>query len=130
MAERKRVLIQLREDLYNQLKEMSHEYDVSMSKLCSQIISQHLNAHKKMYDLMTSPEMMMKLQKQAIAQNDTQTYEYEVQADYGKGWETVTTEPTEQEAKEMLETYISNDKKATQFRYVKTVKLFKDDDLK
>jgi hypothetical protein len=37
------------------------------------------------------------------------TYEYEIQGNYGYGWDLLTTESTMQEAKEQLKTYEANE---------------------
>lgn len=45
-------------------------------------------------------------------------YEYEVQCNYGYGWETVTVEPDRAAAEEMRECYIANERVPTRVKRV------------
>ena len=47
------------------------------------------------------------------------TYEYEIQGDYGYGWDLLTTEATLSEAKAQLATYRANERVPLRIKKVK-----------
>lgn len=120
MAKKVRMSIQMKSELYEELRQLSEEHGASMSYYATMIISNHLNAYKKLYERLTSNDTMSSIVKEIASEYD---YEYQVQCDYGKGYEIVTTEDNEEDAKRTYREYKEKDKKAKQIRLVQVAKI-------
>lgn len=107
-----RITVQMKQETYQELKQMAEDYGTNMSSLAAQIISQHIKSQKYVIQAVQQPETMIELFK--LMNLDV---EYQVQCDYGHGYEVVATEETESEAKRVLQEYILNDKKAKSCKY-------------
>jgi len=66
-----RISMPLKEDVYNELKEMSEQSGTSMSAFAGQIVTQHIKAYKKLYETLSEPVKMAELLKAMNESNES-----------------------------------------------------------
>lgn len=59
----KRISIQLKEETYNQLKEVSEKQGMSMSTLAMHMVAQNVQVYKQMYEMLSDPLKLAELSK-------------------------------------------------------------------
>ena len=69
MNQKTRLSVPLNNEVYEQLRQMSVEYGISMSALGSQMITQHIKTYQTVFETLGNPEKMSDLVK-AIAKSD------------------------------------------------------------
>src|SRR5690554_5535639 len=105
MSKKVRMSIQMKKELHEDLKELSEQHGASMSYYATMIISNHINAYKKLYDKLTANDTMASLIKDVVSDYEI---EYQIQCDYGKGFEVVTTDDNKESAVRTYEEYKKN----------------------
>lgn len=111
-----RFALSLTDVTYYKLKEMAKDSGMSMSSLGNQIISNHLKAYEILYQKMTDTKGIENLAKMIDDNNIQIDYEYHIQEDKGKGYNTVMKVKTEEMAMKVFDQYTKDNPNSKNIR--------------
>lgn len=68
-----RMSILVKDELHGKLKRMALEYDISISKMVTQILTNHIKTYDRLYEQMTSQDFITEITKTLVAEQKEQS---------------------------------------------------------